>query len=66
MCLLMLRCFNRVQLCVTPWTVARQACLSMGFSGKNTGVVCHALLQGDLPVCPLLGRLQSLWYQNRT
>ena len=21
----------------------------MGFSGKNTGVGCHALLQGDLP-----------------
>ena len=66
MCLLVLRHFNRVQLCVTPWTVACQACLSMGFSGKNTGVVCHGLLQGDLPVCPLPGRLQSLWYQNRT
>ena len=23
---------------VTPWTVAHQAPLSMGFSGKNTGV----------------------------
>ena len=30
----------------TPWTVARQAPLSMRFSGKNTGVGCHALLQG--------------------
>ena len=32
---------------VTPWTVARQAPLSMGISpGKNTGVGCHALFQG--------------------
>ena len=29
----------------TPWTVAWQAPLSMGFPGKNTGVGCHALLQ---------------------
>ena len=31
---------------MTPWTVARQAPLSMGFSSKDTGVVCHFLLQG--------------------
>ena len=31
---------------VTPWTVAHQAPLSVGFPGKNTGVGCHALLQG--------------------
>ena len=37
---------SRVQLFVTPWAVARQAPLSMGFSGKNTGVGCHFLLQG--------------------
>ena len=30
---------------VTLWTVARQAPLSMGFPGKNTGVGCHLLLQ---------------------
>ena len=29
---------------VTPWTVARQAPLSMGFPGKNTGMGCHFLL----------------------
>ena len=29
----------------TPWTVARQAPLSMGFPSKNTGVGCHFLLQ---------------------
>ena len=34
----------------TPWTVAHQALLSMGDSpGKNTGVGCHALLQGVFP-----------------
>ena len=38
--------FSHVQLCATLWTVAHQASLSMGFSGKNTGVDCHALLQG--------------------
>ena len=33
----------------TPWTVARQAPLSMGFLGKSTGVGCHFLLQGIFP-----------------
>ena len=33
----------------SPWTVARQAPLSMGFSSKNTGVDCHFLLQGIFP-----------------
>ena len=31
---------------VTPWTVAHQAPLFMGFPGKNTWVGCHLLLQG--------------------
>ena len=30
----------------TPWTVARQAHLSMKFSRQNTGVGCRVLLQG--------------------
>ena len=30
-----LRCFNRILLCVTPWTVACQASLSMGFSRQE-------------------------------
>ena len=37
-----------LQSCLTlaaPWTIARQAPLSMKFSGKNTGVGCRALLQ---------------------
>ena len=38
-----------MQLFVTPWTVARQAPLSLGFSRKKTGVGCHALLQGIFP-----------------
>ena len=41
--------FSRVWLSATLWTVARQAPLSMGFSSKNTGVGCHALLQGIFP-----------------
>ena len=33
-----------VQLFVTPWTVAYQAPLSMGFSSKSAEVDCHFLL----------------------
>jgi len=38
-----------VQLFASPWTVAHQAPLSMGFSGKNTGVGFHFLLQRIFP-----------------
>ena len=31
---------------MTPWTVACQAPLSMGFSSNNNGVGCHFLFQG--------------------
>ena len=31
---------------VTPWTVAHQVLCPWGSPGKNTGVGCHALLQG--------------------
>ena len=41
-----LSCFSHVWLFVTLWTTAHQAPLSMGFLRKNTGVGCHALLQG--------------------
>ena len=39
------------QLCLfaTPWTVAHQAFLSGDSPAKNTGVDCHALLQGIFP-----------------
>ena len=36
---------SRVQLFATPWTADPQAPLS--FPGKNTGVGCHAILQGS-------------------
>ena len=54
--------FSRIRLFATPWTVARQAPLSMEFSGKNIKVGCHFLLQGifqtlGLNSC-LLGLLQ--------
>ena len=41
--------FNRVRLCVTPWTVAHQAPLSMGFSRQEywTGLLFPSL--GYLP-----------------
>ena len=46
----LLHVLSHVWLFVTLWTVAHQAPLSMGISpGKNTGVVCHALLQGIFP-----------------
>jgi len=41
--------FSHVRLFATVWIVAHQAPLSMGFSSKNTGVGCHALLQGIFP-----------------
>ena len=37
----------------TPWTIARQVPLSMGFSRKSTGVGCHFLLQ-NLVIKPCL------------
>ena len=44
----MLSHFSHVRLFATPWTVARQVPLSMGFSGAKywSGVDCHFLLQG--------------------
>ena len=39
-----------LSLLATPWTIAHQASLSMGFpTRKNTGVGCHLLLQGIFP-----------------
>ena len=38
--------FSSVWLFATPGTLAHQAPLFMGSLGKNTGVGCHALLQG--------------------
>ena len=44
--LCMLSCFSHVQLVVILWTVASQALQSWDSPCKNTGVGCHALLQG--------------------
>ena len=38
--------FSCVWLSVTPWIAAHQALLSMDSPRKNTGVGCHAVLQG--------------------
>ena len=45
----MLSCFSHIHLLVTPWTVAHQAPLSMGFSGQEywSGLPCPP--SGDLP-----------------
>ena len=40
---------SHVRFFVIPWTVARQAPLSMGFSSKKTGMGCDSLLQGIFP-----------------
>ena len=44
----MLRCFSFVWLFVSPWTIIYQTRLlcPCDFPGKNTGVGCHAFLQG--------------------
>ena len=40
--------FSHVWLFATPWTIPPRLC-SWDSPGKNTGVVCHALLQGIFP-----------------
>ena len=51
-----------VRFFATPWTVACQVPLSLGFSSKNTGVGCHSLLQGIFLTQELnLGLLHCRW-----
>ena len=45
----MLSCFNHVQLLVTPWTIAHQASLSMGFSRQEYWSELPCPPPGDLP-----------------
>ena len=45
----------------TPWAVAHQAPLSVGFPGKNTGVSCHFLLQDCSLRKAFLSLLVILW-----
>ena len=44
-CMLLLGCFSRVGLCVTPETAATRLLHPWDSPGKNTGVGCHFLLQ---------------------
>ena len=41
--------FSHVWLFASPWIIARQTPLFMGFSRQSTGVDCHFLLQGIFP-----------------
>ena len=45
-CAYVLRGFGRVQLFATPWTIAPRLLCPWDSPCKNTGVGCHALLQG--------------------
>ena len=45
-CMCMLSHFSHVQLFATPWTIAPRLLCPWDSPGKNTGVGCHALLQG--------------------
>ena len=56
---------SHVWLSMTPRTVARQAPLSMGFSGKNTGVGCRALLQRIFPTWELNPYLLCLLHHRQ-
>ena len=44
-----LSCFSPVGLFVTQWTVKIRLLCPRDFPSKNTGVDCHALLQGSSP-----------------
>ena len=62
--------FTRVHLFATPWTVAHQAALSVGFSKqKSTAVGCYFLHQGIFPtqgssiscISCIAGRFSTHW-----
>jgi len=50
-CVCMCSCsaLSCVRFLAVPWTVASRLLCSWNFPGKNTGVVCHFLLQGIDP-----------------
>ena len=50
-CVCVLNCFSSIWLFVTPWTIARQAPLSMGFSRQKywSGLGIFLEWSGDLP-----------------
>ena len=47
--IILVKLLSRVQLFVTPWTVAYQAPRSMGFSRQEYWIRLHFLLQGIFP-----------------
>ena len=50
----MLSHFSRIRLFETPWTVAHQAPLSVGFSRQEYWSELPCLLPGDLPISGIL------------
>ena len=50
---------------VTPWTVACQAPLSMDFPGKDPGVGCHLLLQGNMSWVVINPEKINTWTRSR-
>ena len=60
-----LMCHNHVQPFAIPWTIqpARLLC-PWGFPGINTGVGCHFLLQGIIPIQRLNLHLLSLLHRQ--
>ena len=68
---------SSLQLSVTPWTVACLAFCSWDSPGKDTGVGCHALLQGIFPdqgvspsllcwpLAPSLGKSAPKWRRKK-
>ena len=61
----MLSHFSRVRLFATPWTVARQAPLSMGFSRQEYWSRLPCPLPGDLPTQGSNLRLLQLLHCRR-
>ena len=48
-CMCVLSCFSCVRLCATPWTVAHQALVSMGFSRQEHWSRLPCPPAGDVP-----------------
>ena len=65
--------FSRVRLFATPWTIAHQAPLSMGFSRQECWSGCHFTNQAQLytyhlprePLCPPPFHLSELSYRAK-
>ena len=62
LCAWVLHSFSHVRLFVTPWTIAYRLLCPWDSAGKNTGVGCHALLQGIFPTQGSNPHLWHLWH----